>query len=176
MCSDRLHFRDAESRLGKHAIEVDSLMKVLFGSGFFPPSVLDVWLCSSGTLTSNRHQAARRDAVAQRRPVSRWTHARCLRRAEPAECLLRRRGEWRRMEDHRLRPHLAANLRSAADRIHRRHRSRAFRSEYRLCRQRRRPASSRPVGRRWHLQVNRRRRDLDAPRAARRATNLADGD
>ena len=57
---------------------------------------------------------AHRNALAQRRPVSRRTHARPRRRSQPAECLLHRRGERRCVEDHRLRPHLAADLRSSS--------------------------------------------------------------
>ena len=47
--------------------------------------------------------------------------------------------------------------------------------QHRLRRQRRRPASSRPLRRRRHLQVHRRRQDLDAPRPARRPADFADG-
>ena len=46
--------------------------------------------------------------------------------------------------------------------------------EHRLRRQRRRPAAAGPRGRRRHLQVDRRRQDLDASRPARRAADSQD--
>ena len=59
----------------------------------------------------------------------------------------------------------------AANGVHRRDRHRAVGSEHCLCRKRRRPASARPLGGRWHLQVDRRGRDLDASRTARWAAD-----
>ena len=67
-------------------------------------------------------------------------------------------------------PHVAADFRRAADRIDRRDRDRAVRSERHLRRQRRRAAASRPLDRRRHLQVHRRRQDLDASRACATAS------
>ena len=66
---------------------------------------------------------------------------------------------------------MEADLRRSADRLDRRDRRRAVGSEHHLRRQRRRAAPSRPVDRRRHLQVHRRRQDVDAPRAARRAAD-----
>ncbi len=100
--------------------------------------------------------------------------ARRGRRPVPAERLLHRRLQRRRLEDDRLRPHLDADLRRPADRLDRRHRRRALRPEHRLRRQRRGPAAARPLDRRRHLQVDRRRQDLDAPRPARRPADPAD--
>ena len=80
----------------------------------------------------------------------------------------------RRLEDHRLRPHLDADLRRPADRLDRRHRRRALQPRHHLRRQRRGPAAARPLDRRRHLQVHRRRQDLDAPRPARRPADSAD--
>ena len=74
-------------------------------------------------------------------------------------------GVWK---THRLRPHVDADLRRPADRLDRRDRRRAVRSEHHLRRQRRRPAAARSLHRRRHVQVHRRRQDLDAPRPARR--------
>ena len=48
--------------------------------------------------------------------------------------------------------------------------------EHHLRRQRRGPAPPRPLGRRRRLQVDRRRQDVDAPRARRRAADPADRD
>ena len=96
------------------------------------------------------------------------------RRAEPAVHLLYRHGERRRVEDDRRRAHLEADLRRPADRIDRLGVGRAVRSERRLRRQRRRAAAPRPGDRRRHLQVDRRRQDLDAPRPARRPADSED--
>ena len=79
----------------------------------------------------------------------------------------------RRLEDDRRRPHLEADLRRSADRLDRRGRGRAVGSEHHLRRQRRRAAAARPRRRRRHLQVDRRRQDVDASRPARRAADSA---
>ncbi len=71
-------------------------------------------------------------------------------------------------------PHVDADLRRPADGIDRRDRDRAVRSEHHLRRQRRRPAAPGSLDRRRHLQVDRRRPDLDAPRSARRPADSAD--
>ena len=90
------------------------------------------------------------------------------------ERLLHRRRQRRRVEDHRLRPHVEADLRRPADRLDRRDRGRAVEPRRHLRRQRRGPAAARPLDRRRHLQVDRRRQDLDAPRPARRPADSAD--
>ena len=117
--------------------------------------------------------ALRRHALAQHRPVPRRPHQGGGRARQPAAHLLHRRGQRRRVEDDRRRPHLEADLRRPADRLDRRGRRRAVRSQHRLRRQRRRPAAAGPLGRRRHLQVDRRRQDVDAPRPARRAADPA---
>ncbi len=61
----------------------------------------------------------------------------------PAQRLLHRREQRRRLEDDRLRPHVDADLRRPADRLDRRDRRRAVGSERHLRRQRRRAASAR---------------------------------
>ena len=61
------------------------------------------------------------------------------------------------VEDDRLRPHLAADLRRPADGLDRRDRRRAVEPRRHLRRQRRGPAAARPLDRRRHLQVDRRR-------------------
>src|SRR5882762_10762212 len=73
-----------------------------------------------------------RFALARDRTISRRADQGHYRRPGRAECLLHRRGERRRLEDHRFRPHMAADLRLSADRLDRRDRRRAFRSEHRL--------------------------------------------
>src|SRR5580700_10569012 len=50
-------------------------------------------------------------ALAHDRAVSRGPHPSRGRRAQPAECFLRRPGEWRRLEIGRLRTHLEPDLR-----------------------------------------------------------------
>ena len=74
-----------------------------------------------------------------------------------ARPVLHRRHEWRRLEDHRLRPHLDADLRRSADRLDRRAGCCAIRPRHHLRRERRRSAAPRPLDRRRHLQVHRRR-------------------
>ena len=64
-----------------------------------------------------------------------------------------------------------ADLRRSADRIDWRDRGRAVRSERHLRRQRRRTRASGSLGRRRHLQVDRRGEDLDAPRPPRRSAD-----
>ena len=114
-----------------------------------------------------------RDALALHRPVPRRPDGAADRRAGPAERLLHRRQQRRRLEDDRLRPHLDADLRRPADRLDRRARGRAVRSQRHLRRQRRGPAAARPLRRRRHVQVHRRRQDLAAPRPARRPADRA---
>ena len=114
------------------------------------------------------------DALAAHRPVPRRPDQSRRRRAAAAERLLHRRRQRRRLEDDRLRTHLEADLRRPADRLDRRDRRRAVRPEHHLRRQRRRAAAARPLHRRRHLQVHRRRQDLDAPRPPRRPADPAD--
>ena len=110
----------------------------------------------------------RRDALAADRPVPRRPDQGDHRRARRAERLLHGAGQRRRVEDDRLRPHLDADLRRSADRLDRLDRRRASDPERHLRRQRRRARAARPLGRRRHLQVDRRRQDVDASRPARR--------
>ena len=65
------------------------------------------------------------------RAASRQPDQGARRRAEPAEHVLHRRRQRRRLEDDRRRPDVEADLRRAADRIDRRDRRRAVRSERR---------------------------------------------
>ena len=91
--------------------------------------------------------------------------------AAAAQRLLRRRQQRRRLEDDRRRPHVDADLRRPADAVDRHDRRRAVRPQRHLRRQRRRAAAPRPRGRRRHLQVDRRRPDVDASRPARGAAD-----
>ena len=109
--------------------------------------------------STNRSEALRRAALAHDRSVPREPHQGRRRHSRPAERLLHRRRQRRRLEDDRLRPHLEPDLRRSADGLDRRDRDRAVESEHHLRRQRRRTAASRPLHRRRHLQVDRRRQD-----------------
>ena len=90
------------------------------------------------------------------------------RRAGALESVLHRLRQRRRLDDERLRPHVEADFRRPADRIDRRHRRCAVRSQCDLRRQRRRHRAARPLHRRRHLQIDRRGEDMDAPRPSRR--------
>ena len=89
------------------------------------------------------------------------------RRAEPAERLLHRLRQRRRLALDRLRRQLGAALRPRVDRIDRRHRGRAVGSQRHLRRQRRRHHPARSRDRQRRLQVHRRRQDVDASRPLR---------
>ena len=75
-----------------------------------------------------RPRAPPRAALARDRAVPRRAHEGGDRRARPARPLLHRRRERRRVEDDRLRPHLAADLRRPADGLDRRARRRRRRT------------------------------------------------
>ena len=103
------------------------------------------------------------------RAASRRPNRRRGRRSRPAQCVLHRRQQRRRVEDDRLRPHL--DDRSSTI-------SRPARSAH-LAVAPSNPniiyvgsgeglAAARSFGRRRHLQIDRRRQDLEAPRPARR--------
>ena len=115
-----------------------------------------------------------RDALAPDRPHARRTRARARRRAEPAERVLHRVRQRRRLALDRLRLELGAALRSRADRIDRRDRRRAVESEHHLRRHGRRDHPARPRHRRRRVQVHRRRQDLAAPRPARQPDDRDD--
>ena len=82
--------------------------------------------------------------------------------ASRAQCVLRRRHQWRSLEDGRFWAHLASDLRRSAHRLHRRACPRALRREHYLCRQRRRRAAAGSLGGRWNLQIHRRRTNAGA--------------
>ena len=111
-----------------------------------------------------------RAALAPDRPGSRRSRPRALRRAEPAERVLRRLRQRRRLALHRLRLDVGADLRRPADRLDRRDRGRAVGPEHHLRRLGRRhhPARSRDGRRR--VQVHRRaaRRGRTSGSATRR--------
>ena len=94
----------------------------------------------------------RRPPLARYRTVPRRPHRRRRRHPRPAQRLLHRRQQRRRLEDRRLRPHLEADLRRPAHRLDRRHRRRAVRPQHHLRGQRRRPAAARSFRRRRHVQ------------------------
>ena len=96
------------------------------------------------------------------------------RRAEPAQRLLHRLRQRRRLALHRLRRQLAADLRPRVHRLDRRDRGGAVRSERHLCRHRRRHHPSRSGDRQRRLQVHRRRQDVDAPRPLRQPDDRDD--
>ena len=103
-----------------------------------------------------------RPAVAQHRPVSRRAHRVGHRRDRPARRVLRRHAGRRHLENDQRRRDVVPDLRSVHERRqHRRDSGRAVRSQHRLCRHRRLRAGI--VGRR-HVQVHRRRQDVDAHR------------
>ena len=139
-----------------------------------PPSPLSCFLlsldrpCRRGRSEGRppRVQAAQ---VPLHRPIGRRTcRARVRRPRRPAH-LLRRHGCRRRLEVDRRRHALEADLRRPAHRVHRQYRRRAVRSERDLRRLRRGEHSrQRPAGQ-WHLQVDRRRQDVEARLAAYRA-------
>ena len=115
-----------------------------------------------------------RAALAAHRAVPRRAHEGRHRRARQARPLLHRRRQRRRLEDDRLRPDVAADLRRPADGVDRRDRRRALESRRDLRRQRRGHAAARPLDRRRDLQVDGRGPDLAAPRPARRPADPAD--
>ena len=92
----------------------------------------------------------------------------------PAERLLHRRQQRRRLEDRRLRPHLESDLRWPAHRFHRHRRRRSVRSQHPLRRQRRRPAAARPLRRRRRCTTPLTPEDVDAPRLRRRPADRLD--
>ena len=104
----------------------------------------------------------RRAAVRVRRPDQRRTHLRRSRRRRQAGRLLRWRRVRRRVEDDRRRRHVEADLRRPDLAGHRRARRCADQPGHRLGRHRRSVGRARHGhdGRR-HLQVHRRRRDVD---------------
>ncbi len=118
--------------------------------------------------------ALRGAAVAQYRPAPGKPHRRCRRPPASTPHVLHGRGEWRRLEDHRRRPDLGADLRRPAYRIDRLDRAGALGPEHHLRRQRRGSASARPLDGRRRLQVGRCRPDVDAARPQRRAADPAD--
>ena len=138
------------------------------------PGCSHVGVAARAADTVAESQPLRRDALAQHRSASRRADESRGRASEPAVHLLHRDGERRRLEDHRRRPDVEADLRRSADRLHRLGRGRAVRSEHLVRRKRRRVAAPRPGGWRRHLQVDRRRRHVDAPRIARRAADSED--
>ena len=91
---------------------------------------------------------------------------RCRHRRRSAD-LLRRRRVGRHLQDHRRRRALAADLRRSAGAVDRLARRRAVRPQRRLGRHRRGQDPQPHLGRPGHLQVHRRRQDVDAdgPRA-----------
>ena len=121
-----------------------------------------------------RPPAARRAALARHRAVPGRPHEGRDRRAGTARALLHRRRERRRVEDHGLRPHLAADLRRPADRLDRRARGRAVEPRRHLRGQRRGHAAARPVDGGRDLQVHGRGPHVAPPRPARRAADRAD--
>ena len=121
-----------------------------------------------------RLRALPRAPLALDRSVPRRAHQGGHRRPGPAGPVLRGRGQRRRVPHRRLRPHLDAHLRRPANRLHRRARGGAVQPRRHLCGQRRGPAASRPLDRRRHLQVRRRRPHLAPPGAARCAADSAD--
>ena len=112
-----------------------------------------------GAIGRLRARPVPRDAVALHRAVPGQPHEGRRRHPAAAERVLHRRRERRRVEDHRLRPDVDADLRRPADRLDWRHRGRAVRPEHHLRRQRRGHAAAGPVHRQRHLQVHRRRED-----------------
>ena len=93
----------------------------------------------AGVVRPRLHQGAQ---VAHDRTVSRRPHEGRRRRPEPAERVLHRRGERRRVEDHRLRPHVEADLRRAADRARSARSTSRLESERHLRRERARDCSA----------------------------------
>ena len=124
--------------------------------------------------TADRSAHVLGDAMANDRAAPREPHQGRGGDSRSAERVLHRRRERRRVEDDRLRPHLDPDFRRPADRLDRRDRARAVEPEHHLRRKRRGTAAPRPLDRRRHLQVDRRRQDLDAPRPARRTADSAD--
>ena len=141
------------------------------GNRWSRPSRGGIALCGAGCAEGagpRPQDVHRRDALARHRTVPRRTHQGDYRRPGRPERLLHRRGERRRVEDNRLRPHVDADLRRPAHRLDRIDRRRGVRSRHRVRRERRRARAARPVGRRRDLQVDRRRPDVDASRPPRR--------
>ncbi len=104
------------------------------------------------------------------RPVSGQPHGRRRRHPDATGRLLRRRQQRRRLEDGRLRTHLATDLRRRADRLGGRPGRLAIASRGDLRRHRRGPPPAGSGRRRRHLQVDQRRRNLDVGRSVRRPT------
>jgi len=131
-------------------------------------------LSGFGTVISG--QPRDRSVAMQWRQIgpTRAGRARARGRAEPAERVLYRVRQRRRVALHGLRVDVAADLRRSADRIDWRHCRRAVRSEHHLRRVRRRNHSARSRRRRRCLQVDRRGTHMDASRAARLADDRDD--
>ncbi len=115
-----------------------------------------------------------RSQLAHARPVPRRPRRCGQRRARPAERVLLRRRERRRLEDDRRRPRLDADVRLAAGRVDRRACRRAVGAGHRLRRQRRVDAARLDGLRQRHVQVHRRRQDVDAHRPRRHAAHRQD--
>ena len=120
---------------------------------------------------ARRRERLRRAALAEHRPVPRRTRERRQRRARPAEHVLLRLGRRRRLEDDQRRPHLAAGLRLAAGRVDRRDRRRAVERRTSSTSAPASPTCGRDLVRQRHVQVDRRRQDVDAPRPRQHAAD-----
>ena len=118
---------------------------------------------------TRRSGALFRLALALDRTVPLRTRQRCHRRAGAAERFLHGISRRRRVENHERGPHVVPGLRLTADCVHRGARGRAVESGHHLCRQRRIDASRFSRLRQWHVQISRRRGDLDAHRSGRHA-------
>src|SRR6266481_763764 len=127
-----------------------------------------------GERAAVRAEAVFRDALALHWALSRRPHCCHLRRAAPTQRVLHGRRQRRCLEDHRFWKHLESDFRRPANRLRRRACHCSVRSEYHRLRQWRRLATPRSRHRRWRVQINRRRKILDAPRPPRRPANHGD--
>ena len=112
-----------------------------------------------------------RPELAHARPVPWWPRRRGERRAGPAQRVLLRRGERRRVEDHRRRARVDAHIRFPTCRLHRRACSRPFGTRHDLRGNRRVHPARFDELRQRHVQVHGRRQDVDAHRARRHAAH-----
>ena len=137
-------------------------------------AILAVTLAGTGSTTSRPGTLVPRDALARHRSDSRRTRPRAGRRRQPAQHLLRRLRQRRRLAIHRLRRQLGAAVRRPVDRLDRRDRRRPVEPRRHLRRHRRRHHPSRSRDRRRDVQVHRRRPHVAASRAARQPDDRGD--
>src|SRR5271157_73347 len=104
-----------------------------------------------GTSATVQPETLRRDALALHRAVPRRAHGGDQRRAAPAQRVLHGGGEWRSLENDRLRQHVVSDFRRATLGVRWGAGGGGFQPGHSLCGERRRAAAPRPRRGRRHL-------------------------